>query len=60
MSVPVHMGDSGGPVVDSSGNLAGIISGMDAFKNQTYLAVSVSEIRAFLNSHAGRASARGH
>lgn len=60
MSVPVNMGDSGGPVVDASGNLAGIISGIDAFKNQTYLAVSVSEIRAFLNSQAGRASARGH
>jgi serine protease Do len=54
MSVPVNMGDSGGPVVDSRGNLAGIISGIDAFKNQTYLAVSISEIRAFLNSCPGR------
>jgi S1-C subfamily serine protease len=53
-TVTVNLGDSGGPVVDSSGNLAGIISGIDAFKNQTYLAVSDSEIRAFLNSSTGR------
>jgi S1-C subfamily serine protease len=54
MSVTVNLGDSGGPVVDSRGNLAGMISGIDAFKNETYLAVSISEIRAFLNSHPGR------
>jgi serine protease Do len=53
-SVTVNLGDSGGPMVDSSGSLAGLISGMDAFKNETYLAVSVSEIRAFLNSHPER------
>jgi S1-C subfamily serine protease len=54
MSVTVNLGDSGGPVVDSNGNLAGLVSGMDASKNETYLAVSISEIRAFLNSHLGR------
>jgi serine protease Do len=54
MSVPVQLGDSGGPVVDSRGDVVGIISGIDVFKNQSYLAVSAWEIRAFLNSCPGR------
>jgi serine protease Do len=49
MSVPVNMGDSGGPVVDGRGELVGIISTIDCFRNQAYLAISASEIRAFLH-----------
>jgi S1-C subfamily serine protease len=48
MSCPVNFGDSGGPVVDANFELAGIMSGIDFMKNQTYLAVSLSEIRTFL------------
>ena len=48
MSVPVNMGDSGGPVVDARGELAGLIGFIDGFKNQTYLAISAADIRAFL------------
>ena len=47
MSCPVNFGDSGGPVM-ANGELVGIITGMDAMKNQTYLAVTVREIRAFM------------
>lgn len=48
MSVPVNLGDSGGPVVDERGELAGIISHIDCLKNQTTVAISAAEIRAFL------------
>jgi S1-C subfamily serine protease len=47
MSCPVNFGDSGGPVI-ANGELVGIITGMDAMKNQTYLAVTAGEIREFL------------
>ena len=48
MTVPVNLGDSGGPVVDESGELAGVISYIDCFKNQSNVAISAPEIRMFL------------
>ncbi len=47
ISVPINFGDSGGPLV-ADGKLAGIVVAIDAFKNQTSFAVSITEIRSFL------------
>ena len=50
ISVPVSLGDSGGPLVDKSGRLVGIVISIDAFRNQANLAVSVTEVRKFLEA----------
>jgi S1-C subfamily serine protease len=48
----INFGDSGGPVINSRGEVVGINSYIDAGMNQVHMAVDVSEIKAFLNSHA--------
>ena len=48
MDCTINFGDSGGPVIDRDGNLAGICSYFDLERNDAYMAIDVSEIRAFL------------
>lgn len=48
----INFGDSGGPVINSRGELVGINSYIDAGMNQVHMAVDVSVIKSFLDSHA--------
>ena len=48
VSIPVNPGDSGAPVV-CHGKLSGVVVSMDQFKNQCNYAVSITEIRSFLD-----------
>ena len=48
MGCTLNLGDSGSMIVDGGGNLVGICSYFDLFRNESYIGIDVSEIRAFL------------
>jgi S1-C subfamily serine protease len=48
MTSPINAGDSGGPIMNQSGELVGIVLATDKTKNQIHTGIHVAEVRAFL------------
>lgn len=51
VTVPLNSGDSGGPILNLSGELVGISSAIAKDQNQVHYGIDVAEIRAFLKAN---------